>query len=242
MCPHQRPTGQSAVIRPELSHNRTLTLTSNLFRPRVLVRTSLPIHPTLTKMTFIQFIDFTAAFDIVIPRQLLGKPSLLDSNTSLFNLFMDFLTRRPPTRQDRHHHLQHQLTELQRSPGMCPQPTDFYATDSLMCCKSAPQSSSHYSNGSHQHAGRRWSSSQTGAGTTIFLLSTSIKQKRWLSTLGEPVAITLHGTSTEQMWRESEAACSSVWCDRPFLDPPEHLCYQTSPAVSSYYTVVNVIG
>lgn len=41
------------------------------------------------------FIDFSSAFNIVIPKKLVEKLVLLGVNTSLYNWILDFLTNRP---------------------------------------------------------------------------------------------------------------------------------------------------
>ena len=45
------------------------------------------------------FIDFSSAFNTIIPQHLTRKPSLLGLNTSLCNWILDFLTGRPQTVQ-----------------------------------------------------------------------------------------------------------------------------------------------
>lgn len=41
------------------------------------------------------FIDFSSAFNTIIPQKLVGKLSLLGLNTLLCNWILDFLTHRP---------------------------------------------------------------------------------------------------------------------------------------------------
>ena len=41
------------------------------------------------------FIDFSSAFNTIIPQHLIGKLNLLGLNTSLCNWILDFLTGRP---------------------------------------------------------------------------------------------------------------------------------------------------
>ena len=62
-----------------------------------------PLHLALThldkKDTYIRmlFIDFSSAFNTIIPQHLTSKLSLLSLNTSHCNRILDFLTRRPQT-------------------------------------------------------------------------------------------------------------------------------------------------
>ncbi|KAK1796834.1 hypothetical protein P4O66_000922 [Electrophorus voltai] len=61
---------------------------------------STTLHLALThldkKGTYIRmlFIDFSSAFNIIVPQHLIGKLSLLGLNTSLCNWILDFLTVR----------------------------------------------------------------------------------------------------------------------------------------------------
>ncbi|KAK1795587.1 hypothetical protein P4O66_001079 [Electrophorus voltai] len=62
---------------------------------------SITLHLPLThldkKGTYIRmlFIDFSSAFNTIVPQHLIGKLSLLGLNTSLCNWILDFLTGRP---------------------------------------------------------------------------------------------------------------------------------------------------
>ncbi|KAK1798660.1 hypothetical protein P4O66_006946, partial [Electrophorus voltai] len=62
---------------------------------------STTLHPALThldkKGTYVRmlFIDFSSAFNTIVPQHLIGKLSLLGFNTSLCNWILDFLTGRP---------------------------------------------------------------------------------------------------------------------------------------------------
>ncbi|KAI4889402.1 hypothetical protein NFI96_034096, partial [Prochilodus magdalenae] len=59
------------------------------------------LHLALSRLdnkdTYIKklFIDFSSAFNTIIPQQLIGKLSLLRLNTSLCNWVLDYLTERP---------------------------------------------------------------------------------------------------------------------------------------------------
>ncbi|XP_059808685.1 uncharacterized protein LOC132382480 [Hypanus sabinus] len=62
---------------------------------------AITLHLALTLLdkrdTYVRvlFIDFSSAFNTIIPQKLIGKLSLLGLNTSLCNWILDFLTRRP---------------------------------------------------------------------------------------------------------------------------------------------------
>ncbi|KAK1793819.1 hypothetical protein P4O66_001545 [Electrophorus voltai] len=62
---------------------------------------STTLHLALThldkKGTYVRmlFIDFSSAFNTIVPQHLIGKVSLLGLNTSLCNWILDFLTGRP---------------------------------------------------------------------------------------------------------------------------------------------------
>ncbi|KAK3519752.1 hypothetical protein QTP70_003891 [Hemibagrus guttatus] len=62
---------------------------------------STTLHLSLThlesKDTYVRmlFIDFSSAFNTIIPQHLIEKLSLLGTNTSLCNWILDFLTGRP---------------------------------------------------------------------------------------------------------------------------------------------------
>ncbi len=49
------------------------------------------------------FIDFSSAFNTIIPQQLINKLNLLGLNNSLCNWILDFLTGRPQSIQTLHH-------------------------------------------------------------------------------------------------------------------------------------------
>ncbi|KAK3558062.1 hypothetical protein QTP86_007313 [Hemibagrus guttatus] len=63
--------------------------------------TTTTLHLSLThldnKDTYVRmlFIDFSSAFNIIIPQHLIEKLSMLGLNTSLCNWILDFLTGRP---------------------------------------------------------------------------------------------------------------------------------------------------
>ncbi|KAK1795791.1 hypothetical protein P4O66_008944, partial [Electrophorus voltai] len=68
---------------------------------------STTLHLALThldkKGTYVRmlFIDFSSAFNTIVPQHLIGKLSLLGLNTSLCNWILDFLTGRPQSVQIR---------------------------------------------------------------------------------------------------------------------------------------------
>ncbi|KAK3518362.1 hypothetical protein QTP86_018292, partial [Hemibagrus guttatus] len=76
------------------------------------------------------FIDFSSAFNTIIPQHLIEKLSLLGLNTSLCNWILDFLTGRPQSVRQllQHHHTEHWSTS-----GLCAQPTAVHFADSRLC-------------------------------------------------------------------------------------------------------------
>ncbi|XP_059833102.1 uncharacterized protein LOC132398117 isoform X3 [Hypanus sabinus] len=85
------------LLPPSLDHLKFM------YRPNCSTDDAIAItlHLALThldkKDTYIQmlFIDFSSAFNIIIPQKLIGKLSLLGLNTSFCNWILDFLTGRP---------------------------------------------------------------------------------------------------------------------------------------------------
>ncbi len=73
------------------------------------------------------FIDFSSAFNTIIPQQLINKLNLLGLNNSLCNWILDFLTGRPQSIQTLHHFPRiHFLRRLKRASLPPPILTTFY--------------------------------------------------------------------------------------------------------------------
>ncbi|KAK1793638.1 hypothetical protein P4O66_012012 [Electrophorus voltai] len=91
------------VKDPTHPNNRLFSLLSSRTTPTALkMMPSLPhfichSHIWKKKGTYVRmlFIDFSSAFNTIVPQHLIGKLSLLGFNTSLCNWILDFLTGRP---------------------------------------------------------------------------------------------------------------------------------------------------
>ncbi|KAK3547969.1 hypothetical protein QTP70_001637 [Hemibagrus guttatus] len=100
---------------------------------------STTLHLSLThlenKDTYVQmlFIDFSSAFNTIMPQHMTEKLRLLGINTSLCNWILDFLTGRPQSIQDREQHLQHHHTEHWSPSGLRAQSTAVHPAHSRLC-------------------------------------------------------------------------------------------------------------
>ncbi len=81
------------------------------------------------------FIDFSSAFNTIIPQQLINKLHLLGLNNSLCNWILDFLTGRPQSVRVSHKHLEHYHTELRCPTRLCAQPAALHAADPRLHCQ-----------------------------------------------------------------------------------------------------------
>ncbi|KAK1806797.1 hypothetical protein P4O66_005278 [Electrophorus voltai] len=96
---------------------------------------STTLHLALThldkKGTYVRmlFIDFSSAFNTIVPQHLIGKLSLLGLNTSLCNWILDFLTGRPhgePHLEPEHQQRLYFLRKLREAHLPSPILTTFY--------------------------------------------------------------------------------------------------------------------
>ena len=89
---------------------------------------ALTIHTALThldrKNTYVRmlFIDYSSAFNTIIPAKLIPKLTDLGLNSHLCNWILDFLTSRTPGGESWEQLLFHTDSEHRGSPGMCAQP------------------------------------------------------------------------------------------------------------------------
>ncbi|XP_072548753.1 diamine acetyltransferase 2b isoform X1 [Salminus brasiliensis] len=94
------------------------------------------LHLSLThlekKDTYIRmlFIDFSSAFNTIIPQNLTRKLSLLGLNTPLCNWILDFLTGRPQLVRFGGQQLQHHHTEHWGTSGPCTESSAVHPADS----------------------------------------------------------------------------------------------------------------
>ncbi|KAK3560344.1 hypothetical protein QTP86_006429 [Hemibagrus guttatus] len=113
------------AYRPNRSTDDAITTTLHL-----------SLTPLDNKDTYVRmlFIDFSTAFNTIIPQHLIEKLTQLNLNTSLCNWILDFLTGRPQTpSQNREQPLQHHHTEHWSPSGLCAQPTAVHFADSRLC-------------------------------------------------------------------------------------------------------------
>ncbi len=81
------------------------------------------------------FIDFSSAFNTIIPQQLINKLNLLGLNASLCNWILDFLTGKTSVSVCRPQHLEHYHTEHRCPTGLCAQPAALHAADPRLQCQ-----------------------------------------------------------------------------------------------------------
>ncbi len=81
------------------------------------------------------FIDFSSAFNTIIPQQLINKLNLLGLNNSLCNWILDFLTGRPQSVRVGHKHLENYHTEHRCPTRLCAQPAALHAADPRLHCQ-----------------------------------------------------------------------------------------------------------
>ncbi len=75
------------------------------------------------------FIDFSSAFNTIIPQQLINKLNLLGLNNSLCNWILDFFNQKTSVSPSRPQHLEHYHTEHRCPTRLCAQPTALHAAD-----------------------------------------------------------------------------------------------------------------
>ncbi len=183
------------------------------------------LHPALThldkKDSYVRmlFIDFSSAFNTIIPQQLTHKLVQLGLNTSLCNWLLDFLTGRP------------QAVRV----GINTSSTITLNTGAPQGCVLSPSSSLCWPTTAHRHTtltfslslrmtrlwwvssatemrqttGARWAAWLGGAGTTISLWMWR-RRRRLLLTSGECTLSMLLWPSTVRLWRERAAPSSWV--------------------------------
>ncbi len=111
-------------------------------------------------------IDFSSAFNTIIPQQLINKLNLLGLNNSLCNWILDLTGR--PVSPCRPQHLEHYHTEHRCPTGLCAQPAALHASDPRLHCQVQLQPNHqvfrwHISGRPHQQ--QRWNTLQRGIGT-----------------------------------------------------------------------------
>ncbi len=81
------------------------------------------------------FIDFSSAFNTIIPQQIINKLYLLGLNNSLCNWILDFLTWKTSVSACRPQHLEHYHTEHRCPTRLCAQPAALHAADPRLHCQ-----------------------------------------------------------------------------------------------------------
>jgi hypothetical protein len=86
---------------------------------------SIPLHTALSHLdkrnTFVRmgFIDYSAAFNILVPTKLITKLMILGRNTSLCNWILDFLTGCPQVVRLGNKHISHTAPQHWGPSGVC---------------------------------------------------------------------------------------------------------------------------
>ncbi len=113
------------------------------------------------------FIDFSSAFNTIIPQQLIPKPNLLGLKPSLCNWILDILTSRPQSvRVGRNTSSTTTLWYRCGCPtGLCAQPTALHAADSRLHCQVQLQIHHQVCNSDRSHQKQRWNALQRGSDT-----------------------------------------------------------------------------
>ncbi len=104
------------------------------------------------------FIDFSSAFNTIIPQQLINKLNLLGLNNSLCNWILDFLTGRPQSVRVGHN-LEHYHTEHRCPTRLCAQPAALHAADPRLHCQVQLQPHHQvrwWHNSGRSHQQQRW--------------------------------------------------------------------------------------
>ncbi|MFY0383420.1 RNA-directed DNA polymerase, partial [Bacillus sp. YIM B13582] len=86
------------------------------------------------------FIDFSSAFNTIIPQHLIEKLSLLGLNTSLCNWILDFLTERPQSVRIGNSISSTTTLSTVAPSGLCAQSTAVHSADSRLCTNAQLQS------------------------------------------------------------------------------------------------------
>ncbi len=81
------------------------------------------------------FIDFSSAFNTIIPQQLINKLNLLGLSNSLCNWILDFLTGRLQSVRVGHNTFEHYHTEHRCPTRLCAQPAALHAADPRLHCQ-----------------------------------------------------------------------------------------------------------
>ncbi len=166
------------------------------------------------------FIDFSSAFNTIIPQQLINKLSLLGLNNSLCNWILDFLTGRPQSVRVGHNTSSTTTLSTGGPTGLCAQPAALHAADPRLHCQVQLQP---------HHQVRRWHISGRVSSATTMKRTTERKWHSWLNgvalttcpsmwrrqrrlwwTSGETPLTTPHWPSTPRLWRESAALIPGV--------------------------------
>ncbi len=134
------------------------------------------------------FIDFSSAFNTIIPQQLINKLNLLGLNNSLCNWILDFLTGRPQSVRVGHNtsstttlstgehtsEVWAQVSTLSTlSTRLCAQPTALHAADPQLHCQVQLQPHHQvrwWHNSGRSHQQQRWNALQRGSGTAGWMV------------------------------------------------------------------------
>ncbi len=190
------------------------------------------------------FIDFSSAFNTIIPQQLINKLNLLGLNNSLCNWILDFLTGRPQSVRVGHN-TSSTTTLSTGAPQGCVLSPLLFTLLTHDC--TAKFSSNHIikfaddttvvglisNNDVKRTTERKWHSWLSGVALTI-CPSMWRRQRRLWWTSGETPLTTPHWPSTVRLWRES-AALNSWGCTSQRISPgPPTPCHSPRRHNSAY--------
>ncbi len=173
------------------------------------------------------FIDFSSAFNAIIPQQLINKLSLLGLNNSLCNWILDFLTGRPQSVRVGHN-TSSTTTLSTGAPQGCVLSPLLFTLLTHDC--TAKFSSNHIikfaddtsvvgliSNNDETHYREEVAQLAEWCGANNLSLNVEKKRRLWW-TSGETPLTTPHWPSTPRLWRES-AALNSWGCTSQRTSP-----------------------
>ncbi len=119
-------------------------------------------------------IDFSSAFNTIIPQQLINKLNLLGLNNSLCNWILDFLTGKPQSVRVGHNTSSTTTLSTGAPQGwLCAQPAALHAADPRLHCQVQLQPHHQvrwWHNSGRSHQLQRWNALQRGIGTAGWMV------------------------------------------------------------------------
>ncbi len=164
------------------------------------------------------FIDFSSAFNTIIPQQLIKKLSLLGLNNSLCNWILNFLTERPQSVRVGHNTSSTTTLSTGAPQGCVLSPLLFTLLTHDCTAKFSSNHIIKFADDtsvvgliSNNDTERKWHSWLNGVALTT-CPSMWRRQRRLWWTSGETLLTTPHWPSTARLWRESAALMALFHC------------------------------